>query len=420
MMMFTLLYASLDWVHIFLWYLPSLKQYDDLRSISFRILVVTKDFLYFCSTLMTYFIFILRVTSTFNRTVYKVTKNEWIFFATLMILSLIAIIVFLFFVSRDFTHPNTYVMDITVALVIVFLNDIIFHVCILKLFLSKLRKHVTNTDDRIYQQFPLFVPQSSISNFGSSNVDTMNRNSSITTGLNSTNNTLNNIDSDINININTNRGSSITNNQQNNITKNASNIGDTDGGLTANPDAGDFDYNKNKDGDLDSNANSMSVIDKESKNVSFKDLSAKEQFMLSKRNHGYSLSPHQMQIAYVMTKTTLLTIIAAIFNQAFSITLIINHCSQTYSNCSPNEITHWGIVSYCCRAIEGIVKCLVLFLTFSFHTELYNTWCMTCHKALSDICILRIKYRIHNQRVKYHSMTLPQNQLNAYVELVKY
>lgn len=119
----------------------------------------------------------------------------------------------------------------------------------------------------------------------------------------------------------------------------------------------------------------------------------------------FNLDDKQKEIVYIMTKVSLLTIIAALFAQSFNIITAFNE--YTFSGNGYTEKLYIGaIIAYTCRGIEGFINCTVLYLMFTFSINEYKFCCGKCHKCLYSSCILNVKQNIRKDtQLKYDSMS---------------
>lgn len=110
----------------------------------------------------------------------------------------------------------------------------------------------------------------------------------------------------------------------------------------------------------------------------------------------------QQEIAHLMTKLSLLTMICVIVSQLVNFDgpyLMYMIETENVSSIWFNKNIITGLVF---RAIESTVNCITLMLTFVFYQKQYNQCCHVCHVTLANCLTKCIAKRIYNKRVKYN------------------
>ena len=113
----------------------------------------------------------------------------------------------------------------------------------------------------------------------------------------------------------------------------------------------------------------------------------------------------QQLIVDLITKMSLLTIICVMFGQLFPITAIytVDRLS-TDPNVSALWFNEHSVLCFTFRAIEALINCTVLYLTFVFSQDKYDSYCYLCHTCLKKCCtycIVKQNIRLMKKNIKH-------------------
>ena len=118
-----------------------------------------------------------------------------------------------------------------------------------------------------------------------------------------------------------------------------------------------------------------------------------------------SLNAHQIKFLNLMTRYTLLSVIAIIFNQLFNLSSIF--CTFYYTNTPSNIIEG----SYMLRSMENLINVIVIYLNFGFNAKEYYCLCGCCHRNCLKIMKVNTKRKITRIYVsKNRSIQFSQTQ----------
>ena len=357
-MIFALCVGAMDWYQIYYCYTSFIN--DNKYAIydhSLALIVSLKDIFYFLSMLCIYIVLILRVQRSFAHTVYHLTRCEKIVLTILLSFALISmstycIGIFFVFEQSSIVLTRNFIISTLFAVMI---NDLLVNITLLKIFLSKLNKMVCSLDDR-------------------PSLDNLLRRSIILMNSTYQNPFANNQNTD-----------NFNNNNNN---------------------------NNNNEWILDQTLDDGLITDSEPLELSqmtplpLKLNKNSDTFEFSSYNYKYKnsreLSERQVELVYLMSKMSVLTLFASVLVPGFNILIIIgNMLHYNYSNngyFSDESVTYVVLIGFIFQLIQCFGNHIILYLMFSFNTKEYKFFCYTCHTRLEKICVDKVGRKISKKR----------------------
>jgi len=97
----------------------------------------------------------------------------------------------------------------------------------------------------------------------------------------------------------------------------------------------------------------------------------------------------------IMTKFSVLSTIIVVCNQIFGVWLLCTvHINTNHSEEYVNVLQNVG---YALRDVEGLIDCVVVYLTFKMNANLYDQWCCCCHSVLKKLYMANINREIERK-----------------------
>ena len=109
------------------------------------------------------------------------------------------------------------------------------------------------------------------------------------------------------------------------------------------------------------------------------------------------LDDKQSNLITIITRHTLLSCIAIIFNQIVYLLLFVMIFLANYST----TIDYMSLVTYTFRALDNVVIVTVLFLNFSFNSRIYLKLCGYCHMGFYSYQAKSAKVKIKRKKYTY-------------------
>ena len=126
---------------------------------------------------------------------------------------------------------------------------------------------------------------------------------------------------------------------------------------------------------------------------------------------NYELDEKQTNIVRLMTKTTLLTMVAAFFAQIWNVFAGVVEYRFATNELSQAELNSLAVVGLNIRDIEGVINCTVLYLMFTFNLNQYNACCGKCHASLYNNCLDQVQSNIVKTKKRTMTATVSQQEM---------
>lgn len=126
-------------------------------------------------------------------------------------------------------------------------------------------------------------------------------------------------------------------------------------------------------------------------------LSNKVSEVISIESGDISLNQYQDKLIFVITRNTVLSSIAIIWNQLYFATVIYGyHVSNIYNDNQIVMSLYFVIFSYGMAVIASTVFSITLYLNFGFNADKYDKICSICDNACYRCCVYWTQKRLRN------------------------
>lgn len=351
-----LTYANiiLDSYHLFYSY------YNDIFIVDgekLGIIISIADIFYYLGNVSIYITLIYRVYFTFKDSVYAISLKQLSFVVFILSLDIIAILVFVTFVSRFFENDRSSVTVILIVLSFDTINDILLNATLLYLFLSKLHAIICNLDRSGIRTNTQDLDLDDIYDESSKTMNNSKNDTELTKFVK------NNSKAKAKAKAKQQRLEEIrTSKRAKKIAIQQTKFNTIGQSVMSDETYADFDYYQRM------------------------------------RDETEYLNEKQNDIVNLMTRVSILTITAAIFAQCFNIIAGYNGYRYALQDISDSELEIQAIIGYILRNIEGFINCFVLYLMFRFNEKEYFFCCLKCHKCLFRTCVKRFKVDIDSNQ----------------------